>query len=199
MLKVGNKVKVIATKKELEKMCSIFNVPLSGATAVIVHINPADELPITIDAGNKLRGTWYVREKDIELIETKEETGMHDSGKRQEFNTGAVRDTAEGKSRPDLISPFAQLRCGEWMRKGAEKYSERNWEKGIPISRCIASLERHLQQYKTGLMDEDHLAAIAVNAQFIMHFEAMVEKGLMARETVCDMPEYERKNNGKNK
>jgi hypothetical protein len=85
------------------------------------------------------------------------------------------------------------------MRKGAEKYSERNWEKGIPISRCIASLERHLQQYKTGLMDEDHLAAIAVNAQFIMHFEAMVEKGLMARETVCDMPEYERKNNGKNK
>jgi hypothetical protein len=91
MLKVGNKVKVIATKKELEKMCSIFNVPLSGATAVIVHINPADELPITIDAGNKLRGTWYVREKDIELIETKEETGMHDSGKRQEFNTGAVR------------------------------------------------------------------------------------------------------------
>lgn len=115
---------------------------------------------------------------------------MHDSGKREQFDTGAVRDTAEGKSRPDLISPYAQMRKGEWLRKGAEKYAERNWEKGMKISRCIASLERHLQEYKMGLTNEDHLAAIAVNAEFIMHYEKMIEMGILPAD-LDDMPKYE--------
>ena len=117
-------------------------------------------------------------------------TSMEDSGKREKFTTGAVRDTADGKSRPDLISPYAQLRKGQWLRLGAEKYDERNWEKGMKIGRCIASLERHLQEYKMGLTDEDHLAAIAVNAEFIMHYEAMIEKGILPPE-LDDMPKYE--------
>jgi len=115
---------------------------------------------------------------------------MHDSGKRQKFDTGAVRDTAEEKSRIDLISPYAQERKGHWLRLGAKKYKERNWEKGIPISRCIASLERHIQDYKKGKTNEDHLAAIAVNAEFIMHYEAMIIKGLLPKE-LDDMPKYE--------
>lgn len=115
---------------------------------------------------------------------------MHDSGKREQFETGAVRDTAEGKARIDLISPYAQMRKGQWLRKGAEKYDERNWEKGMKISRCIASLERHIQEYKMGLTNEDHLAAIAVNAEFIMHYEKMIEMGLLPKE-LDDMPKYE--------
>ncbi|MCL2744431.1 MAG: DUF5664 domain-containing protein [Planctomycetaceae bacterium] len=73
---------------------------------------------------------------------------MQDSGKREEFATGAVRDAAEGKSRVDLISPFAMERLGEWLRQGAEKYASRNWEKGIPISRMVASLYRHLLKFQ---------------------------------------------------
>ena len=122
---------------------------------------------------------------------------MHDSGKRQDFNTGAVRDTAEGKPRVDLISPYAQWRTGEWLRKGAEKYDERNWEKGIPFSRCVASIERHLQEFKMGKVNEDHLAAIIVNAQFIMHYQAMINLGLLPSD-LDDMPDYEgcvRRNN----
>lgn len=115
---------------------------------------------------------------------------MEDSGKRQEFSTGAVRDSADNKSRPDLISPYAQMRKGEWLRLGAVKYAERNWEKGMNFSRCIASLERHLQQFKMGLINEDHLAAIAVNAEFLMHYEAMIERGLLPAE-LDDMPRYE--------
>jgi len=115
---------------------------------------------------------------------------MHDSGKREKFSTGAVRDTAEDKARPDLISPYAQMRKGEWLRLGALKYAERNWEKGMKISRCIASMERHLQEYKMGLLNEDHLAAIAVNAEFIMHYEKMIEMGLLPAD-LDDMPKYE--------
>lgn len=116
--------------------------------------------------------------------------GMHDSGDRQSFETGAVRDSGDGKTRPDLISPYANEREGEWMRKGSEKYTERNWEKGIPISRCIASLERHLCAYKRGCTAEDHMAAIRTNASFILHYEEMIKRGLLP-SSLDDMPKYE--------
>lgn len=115
---------------------------------------------------------------------------LKDSGKREDFESGCVRDAAENKSRPDLISPYFMLRVGKHLEKGATKYAERNWEKGMPISRCIASLERHLYQYKMGLTDEDHLAAISCNVIFIIHYEAMIERGLLPKE-LADMPHYE--------
>ena len=115
--------------------------------------------------------------------------GMNDSGQRQSFETGAVRDTAEGKTRPDLISPFSMDRLGEWLRLGAMKYAERNWEKGIPISRSLASLYRHLLKYQQGATDEDHMAAIMCNAMFIMHTEDMIRRGRLP-ETLADMPDY---------
>ena len=114
---------------------------------------------------------------------------MHDSGNRENFSTGAVRDTADDKPRPDLISPFALLRLGEWLRLGAEKYDERNWERGIPIQRCIASLYRHLLAYQAGENDEDHMAAIMCNAMFVIHNEEMIADGVLPAE-LDDMPEY---------
>lgn len=117
---------------------------------------------------------------------------MHDSGSRQEFDTGAVRDAAEGKPRPDLISPFALLREGEWMRLGAEKYSPHNWEKGTPNSRCWASLFRHVLKWAAGDRSEDHLAAIRFNAGAIMHNEEMVKRGALPT-TLIDRPDYSRK------
>ena len=60
-------------------------------------------------------------------------TQMQDSGQRQEFMTGAVRDTSDDKMRPDLYSPFAEERVGNWLMLGAQKYAERNWEMGFSI------------------------------------------------------------------
>jgi len=114
---------------------------------------------------------------------------MKDSGQRQRFSTGAVRDTALDKPRPDLISPFAMDRLGEWLRAGAEKYTPRNWEQGIPISRCLASLYRHLLAYQRNEMDEDHMAAVMCNAMFILHTEIMVARGVLP-ECLADMPDY---------
>lgn len=116
---------------------------------------------------------------------------MHDSGKRQAFWTGAVRDTAEGKARPDLCSPFAEERRGTWMALGARKYSERNWEKGMPLSRFLASLCRHVMKLKQGDRSEDHAAAICFNAEAIMHGEEMIRRGLWPKE-FDDLPTYEK-------
>ncbi len=117
---------------------------------------------------------------------------MHDSGERQEFESGAVRDTAEGKPRPDLISPHFSKRLGFVLKAGAEKYEERNFEKGIQISRCVASLERHLMEYKLGKTDEDHLGHLAANVMMIIHFEEEIAAGRLP-EDLSDMPFYEQR------
>ena len=118
--------------------------------------------------------------------------GMTDSGKRQSFGEGmAIRDTADDKPRPDLISPFAEERQGHWLRMGAAKYAERNWEKGMPFSRCVASLKRHVMKYQQGKRDEDHLAAIMFNTMALIHYEEMIERGLLSAK-LNDMPNYQR-------
>ena len=96
---------------------------------------------------------------------------MHDSGERQNFETGAVRDTTIGKGRFDLLSPEVLFRVTKWLELGANKYHDRNWEKGMNISRCFDSAMRHLVKYLDGWDDEDHLAAVVTNVMFIMHFE----------------------------
>ncbi len=96
---------------------------------------------------------------------------------------------ADDKPRPDLISPFAEERQGHWLRMGAAKYAERNWEKGMPFSRCVASLKRHLMKYQQSKRDEDHLAAIMFNAMALIHYEEMIERGRLPAE-LNDMPDY---------
>lgn len=111
---------------------------------------------------------------------------VKDSGQRQEFETGARRDIQEDKPRPDLLSPFALERIAWVYARGAQKYGDRNWEKGMPLGRYLASAERHLMQFKQGDRDEDHLAQAAWNLIAIMHHQMVGPEGL------DDLPVYER-------
>lgn len=94
-----------------------------------------------------------------------------DSGKRQEFTSGAVRDTVEGKPRYSLIPVAALRRWADLMARGAEKYGERNWELGMPTSRYLDSGMRHLFSYLEGDRTEDHLSAVLFNVGAMIHFE----------------------------
>lgn len=96
---------------------------------------------------------------------------IKDSGTRREFNTGAVRDMVEGKGRCDLLPACALLRLAKHYEEGAIKYSDRNWEKGLPISSMIDSGLRHLLKYLDGHTDEDHLVAAAWNILGAMWME----------------------------
>jgi hypothetical protein len=66
----------------------------------------------------------------------------------------------------------------------------RNWENGMPFSRCVASLKRHVMKFQHGKRDEDHLAAIMFNAMALIHYEEMIERGLLPA-TLNDMPHYQ--------
>jgi len=100
-------------------------------------------------------------------------TPIKDSGKREDFPTGAVRDTEEGKPRYDLISVLALTRLAHHLRKGAEKYTARNWEKGMDYSRLYSSALRHLIQWASGDRSEDHLAAVLFNVMALTHFDEL--------------------------
>jgi len=67
------------------------------------------------------------------------------------------------------------LRVGMRYADGAAHYGERNFERGIPSSRGLASLERHLQQFKAGDTEEDHLSAIVFNAILLIINEERVD------------------------
>jgi hypothetical protein len=40
-------------------------------------------------------------------------------GDKEQFATGAMRDKADEKPRPELVSPFAIERLAYWLRDGA--------------------------------------------------------------------------------
>lgn len=98
------------------------------------------------------------------------EYAMQDSGSRVEFNKGAVRESDEGKPRFSLIPPGALKRVAMVFTKGAKKYAPHNWL-GLPTSRSLDSAIRHIEQYRAGEKDEDHLAHAITNLMFIMHQE----------------------------
>jgi hypothetical protein len=107
----------------------------------------------------------------------------------QHFSTGARRGSVEGKSALDLISPFALIRLGHHLRRGADAYDSRNWEKGIPVTRTIGSLLRHVMAYMAGETDEDHLAAIMCNSMFLLHYDEMIRRGVLSVD-LDDRPDY---------
>lgn len=114
--------------------------------------------------------------------------------KNKVFETGAQRGDDTGRPRPDLIPGCALLRIGVHYGKGADHYGARNFEKGIPSSRALASLERHLQHYKEyGCNDEDHLSALAFNCILLIMNEIRVTEGRLP-ESLLDLPFYEKKN-----
>lgn len=96
-----------------------------------------------------------------------------DSGKRESFDSGMVRDTQDDKPRFDLLLPLGVpysdqflTRVAGLLARGAAKYDERNWEKAegeAELTRFKASALRHLMQYLAGETDEDHMAAVVFN------------------------------------
>lgn len=104
-----------------------------------------------------------------------------DSGRREDFPTGARRDTQDDKPRYDLIPVEPLRRLAELYGRGAAKYGEHNYQKGMPYRRAYASLFRHLMQWASGDAQEDHLAAVAWNAFALMFYEGEVAAGRLPK------------------
>ena len=88
----------------------------------------------------------------------------------------------EGKIRYDLIPTFANQQFARVLGKGAEKYGEQNWEKGMAWSSVIASLKRHIAAFESG-EDFDaetgllHMAHAMCNVSFLLEYYKIYPQG----------------------
>lgn len=143
----------------------------------------------------------------IEAHERKQAFIVKDSGKRQEFSTGARRDTQDGKGdfsklpmswvrelaqelqklddplvRLDLVPVEMLCRLARIYGAGGLKYDEGNYKKGINLSRYIGSKERHGIAWAEGDQSEDHLAQEAWNCFSMMWTEEAIRRGELPPE-----------------
>lgn len=102
----------------------------------------------------------------------------------RKFNTGAVRDSEEGKvDFVETISFTAHERYARYMTGKKAKYGVGNFKKGIPIEAYEQSLLRHIDKYFRNKYEngndepnEDHLSAMRFNIDGIMHEEETNKK-----------------------
>jgi hypothetical protein len=117
---------------------------------------------------------------------------LKDGGSRQTYSTGAQKEDyskTEGKGAYHLLPILAIREVAEIFRKGALKYTENNWLKGIPLSRFIDSGKRHLDQEWEGLIDERHIGQAAWNILCYLHTLIMIERGLLPA-SLDDRPSF---------
>lgn len=89
-----------------------------------------------------------------------------DSGAREEFTSGMVRDVQDDKPQYDLVDWPMIERWALLMGRGAKKYGRHNWKKATgeaELDRFKASALRHMVQWFSGATDEDHAAACYFN------------------------------------
>lgn len=60
------------------------------------------------------------------------------------------RKDDNGKPRTDLVPPSAIVSMARGFTYGANKYDDRNWEKGINYGRLYGALQRHLNAWWNG-------------------------------------------------
>jgi hypothetical protein len=136
-------------------------------------MNAIDKLVYDIEIANANHNKQM--EKVIESV-------LPDSGDRSEFNTGAVRDASEGKGNPSLIPLEALRAVSKRFEDGATKYGRDNWKKGIPLSRYVDSLYRHLWQLMENDQTEDHGGAVIWNAMCLVQTKKWIAQGKLPDE-----------------
>ena len=114
---------------------------------------------------------------------------IKDSGKRQLFGTGSVRDIQTGKGRFDLLPLFAEEEIAKHFEAGALKYGDNNWMKGQPLSIFLDSARRHLNKAARGQRDEAHFVAAAWNILCLIDTQKRIELGMLPKELNNLMPE----------
>ena len=91
------------------------------------------------------------------------------TGTTAKFGTGAVRSDTFEEFRYDLVSPIGLREVARACSEGAQKYSDWNWEKGMPVSDLLNHAIAHVYQFLAGDRSEPHLGHAAWNLLAAIH------------------------------
>lgn len=122
--------------------------------------------------------------------------GVYDGmSKKVKEDGGGLRKDA-GKNRLELIPATWTWALGDVLTKGAYKYEDRNWERGMPWDKMVGCYKRHVEKFMSGeRYDEEtgchHLAMAAWNILALMDYDlrSAGENNLPHAPDV--MPKYE--------
>ena len=115
------------------------------------------------------------------------QTMLKDSGTKESFATGSVRDKQRGKGALHLVPTWVIWLVSRVYEEGAIKYEARNWEKGQPLSQYIKSAENHLAKLKMGLRDEPHASQVVWNMLAYIFTAVLIKLGVRPG-SLNDMP-----------
>ena len=118
---------------------------------------------------------------------------LKDSGARETFSGGAAKEPSNGRGDFSLLVWEVINDDAVHMEKGGNKYAPRNWEQGIPISKCFSSMMRHAIQWWLGFTDEPHLSAVRWHAAALSFYCKRISDGTLPA-SLDDRPIYGKKN-----
>jgi hypothetical protein len=163
---LGDEVKIIASEERLKELGIPSNLVSAGGIGRIEVVNHSAVLVGALPYRVKIKdddGSWWYGEEDLELVEesAKLEQPQNSEAKRT-FDTGATRDTTQGKlDYVRALSPIVLKRYVEYLDKhrlqpdGSYRDFD-NWKRGIPQDVYHSSGGRHFLD--TWLITEGYLA-----------------------------------------
>lgn len=97
------------------------------------------------------------------------DTKPAECGTTAKFGTGAIRSDTFEQLRYDLISPIGLREVARTCAEGAAKYSDFNWERGMPVHDLLNHALAHIFQFLSGDRGEPHLPHAAWNLLAAIH------------------------------
>lgn len=143
-----------------------FNTVLDEEREPAVDYEPQDDVEYAVEDDEEPRGVNY----ETETIKAGDGTVVAEV--RKISPSGGAKGSKP--QRFDLIPVDPMWTVAEVYGKGAEKYEDRNWERGYNWSLSYAAMQRHLHQFWGGeYLDEDglpHLAHAVFHALALLWF-----------------------------
>ena len=136
---------------------------------------PAESYRKLLEDFEKLR-RWRVAGGPQKLVDAMQ--GLYEAGDpakqpkegvTAKFGTGAVRSDTFEEFRYDLISPIGLREVARTCAEGAQKYSDYNWEKGMPVHDLLNHAIAHCYAFLSGDRSEPHLGHAAWNLLAAIH------------------------------